>query len=107
MHKSTKITPVLRKEIFSRWKSAGVSQRQLAKEYHVDKRVVGRIVERGKIGDFDVHTSVNIRYLKKPPSKKRSPSAKTATPRTSPKRSPSRNPTKKTSSRKNPVSKKK
>jgi hypothetical protein len=92
MHKSTKITPVLRKEIFSRWKTAGVSQRQLAKEYHVDKRVIGRIVERGKQGDFDVHSSVNIRFLKKPPAKRtnrskpppakksvRSPARKTST----------------------------
>lgn len=69
MHKSTKLTPVLRKEIFTRWKTAGVSQRQLAKEYHVDKRVIGRIVERGKIGDFDVHSSVNIRFLKKSSAK--------------------------------------
>ena len=55
MHKSTKITPVIRKEVFARWKKEKISQRQLAKEYHVDKRVIGRIIERGKKGDFDVH----------------------------------------------------
>ncbi len=62
MHKNTKLTPVVRKEIFMRWKKGGISQRTLALEYHVDKRVVGRIVERGRKGDFSVHTSVNLRF---------------------------------------------
>lgn len=52
----------MRKEIFTRWKKGDVSQRSLAREYHVDKRVIGRIVERGKTGDFSVHTSVNLRF---------------------------------------------
>ena len=39
--------------------------RELARDYHVDKRVVSRVIERGKTGDFSVHTSVNHRYLKK------------------------------------------
>lgn len=64
MHQSTKIPPALRKEIYRRWKTEKKSQRQIAKEYHVDKRVVGRIVERGKKGDFSVHASVNKRFLK-------------------------------------------
>ena len=78
MHKSTKITPVIRKEVFIRWKTEKISQRQLAKEYHVDKRIIGRIIERGKKGDFDVHQSINKRFLKKArpntkPSKKKLP----------------------------------
>lgn len=64
MHKNTKLTPVVRKEIFMRWEKGDISQRALAVEYHVDKRVIGRIVERGRTGDFSVHTSVNIRFLK-------------------------------------------
>jgi hypothetical protein len=62
MHKNTKLTPVVRKEIFTRWKKGDISQRALALEYHVDKRVIGRIVERGRTGDFSVHTSVNLRF---------------------------------------------
>ena len=62
MHKNTKLTPVVRKEIFMRWKRGDVSQRMLAQEYHVDKRVIGRIVGRGRTGDFSVHTSVNLRF---------------------------------------------
>ena len=104
MHKSTKITPVLRKEIFSRWKTAGVSQRQLAKEYHVDKRVIGRIVERGKTGDFDVHSSVNKRFLKKP--SKRTPRPKASGAKKVAK-TPAKKTPRKTTARKRTVGKKK
>ena len=66
MHKNTKLTPVLRKEIFVKWKQArgALSQRVLAAEYHVDKRVIGRIIERGGRGDFSVHNSTNSRFRK-------------------------------------------
>ena len=63
MHKNTKITPVMRKEIFKQWQTGSYSHRKLASLYHVDKRVIGRIIQRGKLGDFSVHTSVNHRYL--------------------------------------------
>lgn len=66
MHQNTKLTPVLRKEIYGKWrKSKGVlSLRVLAAEYHVDKRVISRIIERGRGGDFSVHSSTNHRYQK-------------------------------------------
>jgi hypothetical protein len=74
MHKNTKLTPVLRKEIYETWvRAAGkLSMRGLAAEYHVDKRVISRIIERGRGGDFSVHSSVNRRYRKSTvPKKKR------------------------------------
>jgi transposase InsO family protein len=61
MHKHTKIPPALRREVYERWIS-GQSQRYLADEYHVDKKIVHRIVLRGRIGDFSVHDSTNKRY---------------------------------------------
>jgi transposase InsO family protein len=61
MHKNTKVPPVLRKEVYELWKS-GKSQRWLADEYHVDKRIIGRIAVRGRHGDFSVHDSANQRY---------------------------------------------
>lgn len=66
MHPYTKLTSVFRKEIYEKWrKSKGsLSLRVLAAEYHVDKRVVSRIIERGGRGDFSVHNSTNIRYRK-------------------------------------------
>lgn len=64
MHANTKLTPVLRREIYRLWKKERCSLRELGVRYHVDKRVIGRIIERGKRGDFSVHASVNRRYQK-------------------------------------------
>ncbi len=66
MHKNTKLTPVSRKEIYEKWvRGKGtLSMRGLAVEYHVDKRVISRIIERGRRGDFSVHSSTNTKYQK-------------------------------------------
>jgi transposase InsO family protein len=61
MHKNTKLPEVMRREVYNRW-VRGQTQRALADEYHVDKRVIGRIVVRGRLGDFRVHDSTNERY---------------------------------------------
>lgn len=78
MHKNTKLTPVLRKEIFMLWKEHQYSLRTLGAMYHVDKRVIGRIVERGKTGDFSVHDSTNRRYERAPAKKSRAGSSSPA-----------------------------
>lgn len=62
MHKSTKVTPVLRKEVYERYCRGDGSIRLLAEAYHVDKVVIGRIVTRGRRADFSVHDSTNHRY---------------------------------------------
>jgi hypothetical protein len=66
MHKNTKLTSVLRKEIYRKWVrgKGAYSLRVLAAEYHVDKRVISRIIERGRRGDFAVHDSTNHRFKK-------------------------------------------
>ena len=61
MHKSTKVTPVLRKEVYAHY-IRGQSIRSLAITYHVDKVVIQRIVTRARLGDFRVHDSMNERY---------------------------------------------
>jgi hypothetical protein len=65
MHKSTKLTPVLREAVYKEWKSNKFSLRELGVRYHVDKKVISRIIERGKKGDFSVHSSINRRCLSK------------------------------------------
>ncbi len=72
MHQQTKLTPVLRKEIYEKWRKGkgSWSLRVLAAEYHVDKRVISRILERGSRGDFSVHSSANLRYRKSTISKR-------------------------------------
>jgi transposase InsO family protein len=62
MHKSTKLTPVTRREIYLSWCATRTTQRQLAVRYRVDKRVIGKILMRGRLGDFSVHDSTNKRY---------------------------------------------
>lgn len=62
MHKSTKLTRVLRKEIYEKWKNGKVSFRNLGKEYHVDKNVISTVIERGRMNDFSVHDSTNHRF---------------------------------------------
>ena len=64
MHRNTKLTEPLRKEVFKKWKAGDYSIRGLAREYHVDKKVIQRVIERGKEGDFSVRRSINHRYLK-------------------------------------------
>ena len=53
MHTNTKLTQVMRREIYQKWVRGrgSVSLRVLAAEYHVDKRVIGRIIERGGRGE--------------------------------------------------------
>ena len=72
MHQNTKLTPVLRKQLYEKWVrgKGALSLRGLAAEYHVDKRVVSRIIERGRRGDFSVHNSINLRYRMSTVSKK-------------------------------------
>lgn len=61
MHKNTKLPPVMRREVYTEW-LGGRTQRSLADEYHVDKKVIGKIIIRGRLGDFSVHDSTNERY---------------------------------------------
>lgn len=64
MHKNTKLTEPLRREVYRRWKEEDLSLRKLGELYHVDKKVIQRVIERGKKGDFAVRDSTNKRYRK-------------------------------------------
>ena len=62
MHKSTKLTPTLRREAYQKWCNGNASFRSLAKHYHVDKNIIKKVIERGRLGDYSVHDSMNHRY---------------------------------------------
>lgn len=62
MHKNTKLTPTLRREVYQSWSSGRASLRQLGFQYHVDKNIIQTVIVRGKLGDFSVHDSTNHRY---------------------------------------------
>ena len=62
MHKNTKLTPNLRRDIYRSWSKGYSSLRSLALQYHVDKNIIKIVILRGKIGDFTIHDSTNHRY---------------------------------------------
>ncbi len=62
MHKYTKLTPTLRKEVYAKWCSGTYSFRQLGRQYHVDKNIIALAIRRGRLGDFSVHDSTNHRF---------------------------------------------
>ena len=61
MHKSTKVTPRIRREIYMRWRG-GVPQKQLAEDYRVHRNTISKICTRWKIGDFSIHISTRADY---------------------------------------------
>ncbi|PLX27036.1 IS481 family transposase [Candidatus Parcubacteria bacterium] len=62
MHKNTKLTPTLRREVYQQWEKGQYSFRKLAINYHVDKNVISKVILRGRLGDFSVHDSKNHRF---------------------------------------------
>jgi transposase InsO family protein len=62
MHKHTRLTPTLRRDLYDCWQKGSVSFRELGRRYHVDKNIVKVVILRGKLGDFSVHDSTNHRY---------------------------------------------
>jgi len=62
MHKNTKLTPTLRREVYKLWVNKTHSLRKLGKMYHVDKNIIKTVIMRGRLGDFTVHDSVNYRF---------------------------------------------
>lgn len=62
MHKYTKLTPTLRREIYAKWCAGRASFRRLGQQYHVDKNIIAVAIRRGRLGDFSVHDSTNHRY---------------------------------------------
>lgn len=66
MHSLTKITPYIRKEIYSKykekmrvtkWKKKEEYYVALGEHYHVHANTIRKIIQRARIGDFTVHKS--------------------------------------------------
>ena len=72
MHKLTKLTPLIRKEIYTKYKKKMMSTKwknkeaylsELASYYRVHENTIRKIIKRGKIGDFTVHKSTTRENL--------------------------------------------
>ena len=62
IHKNTKITPRLRKEIWSRYSKKDISITDLAKQYNISRTTLHKVLQRARQGDYSVHKSTNKRY---------------------------------------------
>lgn len=62
IHKSTRLTPIQRKEMADRYFHKHVRIATLARDYRVSRHTVYNIVHRARIKDYSIHRSVNKRY---------------------------------------------
>lgn len=62
IHKNAKLTPRQRTDIYERYRRDHVGTAALAREYHVTRTVIYRIIHRGRHRDFSLHASTNHRY---------------------------------------------
>ena len=62
IHKSTRLTPIQRKELVARYFQNGVRIATLARDYRVSRNTIYNIINRSRLNDFSVHKSVNKRY---------------------------------------------
>lgn len=61
MHKNTRLTPYFRKEIYKYWQ-IGKQITWLADQFRVSRMTIYKILKRGKMKDFSIHKSGNMRY---------------------------------------------
>ncbi len=62
IHKSTRLTPVQRKEVANQYFRQNVRIATLARDYHVSRHTIYNIVHRARRNDYSIHKSTNQRY---------------------------------------------
>jgi len=62
IHKSTRLTPVQRREIADRYFHQNVRIATLARDYRVSRNTIYNILNRARVKDYTIHKSVNKRY---------------------------------------------
>jgi len=62
IHNKTRLTPLQRKEIYRRYYQDSGRVTDLAREYHVSRPTIYKIIQRGRDRDFSIHKSTNKRY---------------------------------------------
>ncbi len=62
IHKSTRLTPIQRKELVARYFQKNVRVATLAREYRVSRNTIYNIINRARLKDFSIHKSTNQRY---------------------------------------------
>ena len=62
IHKSTRLTPIHRKEIADRYFHQKVRVATLSREYRVSRNTIYAVIHRARVKDYSVHQSGNKRY---------------------------------------------
>lgn len=62
IHKRTRLTPMQRQQIFERYSKQNERVSELAREYHVSRPTIYKIVRRGRLKDYSIHPSTNQRF---------------------------------------------
>lgn len=62
IHKRTKLTPILRKELYDDYYTAKLRVAELKRKYRVSAPTVYKVLQRGKLRDFSVHKSINTKF---------------------------------------------
>lgn len=62
IHKKTRLTPFQREQVYRKYHDENVRVSDLAKEYHVSRPTIYKIIHRGKSNDFSIHKSINKRF---------------------------------------------
>jgi len=62
IHKSTRLTPIQRKEIADRYFNKKVRIAALARDYRTSRNTIYNILNRARVKDYSVHKSTNKRY---------------------------------------------
>ena len=63
LHKNTKLTPMMRRQIWKDYQSEKLTVVTLSKKYHVSRPVIYVVLKRARVGDFYPHKSTRQDYL--------------------------------------------
>ena len=62
IHKKTRLTPIQRQEVYDAYYKRKKRVCDLAREYHVSRPTIYKILKRGRQNDFSIHKSTNSRF---------------------------------------------
>jgi transposase InsO family protein len=62
IHKSTRLTPLQRNAVYRKYYEDKKRVADLAREYHVSRPTIYKILKRGRLQDFSIHRSTNGRF---------------------------------------------
>jgi len=62
IHKRTWLTPIHLKIIYRKYTEKKITVSDLAREFHVSRSTIYKIIKRGRPNDFSIHRGTDARY---------------------------------------------